>query len=57
MVNDSSKGREISPAAAVWAVVDILLVSRRTQMLVQGYKFIEIAFANTTLVFSSIGVP
>lgn len=57
MIGESSKSREIPSAATVWAVVELLLVDGRVEVLVQGYEFVKGAVAEIVLVGFNSVVP
>ena len=57
MIDPCSKYCKLSSAAAVWTVVELLLVNGGPEMLVQGCACAEEACAKITLVGLSNGVP
>lgn len=57
MIDHSGQSRKLSSAAAVRAVVELLLVDRGAEVLVQGCEFAEEAVAKIALVGFDKAVP
>lgn len=57
MIGESSKSREIPSAATVWAVVELLLVDGRAEVLVQGDEFVKETVAKIALIGFNMVVP